>query len=67
MNPCRVLLTFSFVPIIEVLIAILFGKYIDVNRVKYRRVSKQVICLIRLFSTEPGHKQAELGIIKAKK
>ena len=51
----------------EVLIAIFFGKYIDVNRVKFRRVSKQVISLIRLFSTEPGHKQADLGIIKAKK
>ena len=51
----------------EVLIAILFGKYINVNRVKFRRVSKQVISLIRLFSTEPGHKQADLGIIKAKK
>ena len=50
-----------------VLITIFFGKYIDVNRVKFRRVSKQVISLIRLFATEPGHKQADLGIIKVKK
>ena len=50
----------------EVLIAIFFLNYIHVNWVKFRRVSKQVISLIRLFSTEPGHKQADLGIIKAK-
>ena len=67
MNPYHVGLTYSFVPIMEVLIAFSFWKYINVNRVKFRRVSKQVISLIRLFSTEPGHKQADLGIIKAKK
>ena len=51
----------------EVLIAIFFGKYIDVNRIKFRRVSQQVISLIRLFSSEPGQQASDLGIIKAKK
>ena len=51
----------------EVLIAIFFWKYIHENWVKFWRVNKQVISLIRLFSTEPGHKQIDLGIIKVKK
>ena len=51
----------------KVLIAIFFGKNIDMNWVNFRRVSKQVISLIHHFSTEPGHKQADLGIIKTKR
>ena len=51
----------------EVLIVIFFEKYIDVNRVKFRRVSKQAISLILLFSSEPGQQASDLGIIEAKK
>ena len=48
----------------EVLIVIFFEKYIDVNRVKFRRVSKQAISLILLFSSEPGQ---QFGHYRGKK